>query len=59
VRISPDGVVSLLAGTPGTAGTADGTGPAALFEIPTGVALDGQGTLYVADGRACTIRTIK
>lgn len=59
VRISPDGVVSLLAGTSGTVGTADGTGPAALFEIPTGVALDGQGTLYVADGQAGTIRKIK
>ena len=33
----------------GEAGSADGLGPAARFNAPTGLALDGQGALYVAD----------
>jgi DNA-binding beta-propeller fold protein YncE len=41
--------VSTFAGTAGTQGHADGTGPAASFYFPLGLADDGSGNLYVAD----------
>jgi sugar lactone lactonase YvrE len=42
-------VVTTVAGLAGSAGSADGTGGAARFNIPTAVASDSTGTLYVAD----------
>jgi hypothetical protein len=42
------GAVTLLAGTPGGGSLVDGTGPLAVFNVPTGICTDGQ-TLYVAD----------
>ena len=48
-RISASGAVTTLAGTPGTAGSTDGTGSAGLFSSPYGVALDSSGNLYVTD----------
>ena len=57
-QLSRDGsLVSTLAGE-GTAGTADGTGPAARCRNPTGVAVDVAGTLYVADQGSNRIRKI-
>src|ERR1035437_403540 len=56
--ITPGGVVSTLAGLAGTNGTTDGTGGAARFYQPQGVAVDGAGTLYVADMGNQTIRKI-
>ena len=57
-QISPAGVVTLLAGS-GTAGFADGTGGAAQFSRPTGVAVNNAGTLvYVADYNNHRIRMI-
>ena len=57
--ITPAGVVTTLAGTAGTAGSADGTGAAALFRDPTGVAYDPTtGDLFVADAANDTIRMI-
>ncbi|HTS18487.1 MAG TPA: hypothetical protein VMP11_13015 [Verrucomicrobiae bacterium] len=50
--------VSTLAGQAGSAGSANGTGSSARFDYPTGVALDTQGNLYVADGANQTIRKI-
>jgi hypothetical protein len=47
--ITPAGVVSTLAGLSGVPGSEDGTGSAARFFEPTGVALDASGNLYVAD----------
>ena len=56
LEISPAGVVTTLAGNPAASGSADGIGSAALFRIPTGVAVDGAGNLYVADTGYSTIR---
>lgn len=56
-KISPAGIVSTFAGN-GIAGFADGTGSAAQFNAPQGVALDGQGNLYVADVLNHLIRKI-
>ena len=57
-KITPAGAVSTLAGTAGASGTVDGTGPAARFNFPTGVAIDSGGVLYVADQGDDTIRTV-
>ena len=52
------GVVTTLAGMPGMSGSIDGTGTAARFKQPYGVATDGAGNLYVADSNNNTIRQI-
>ena len=57
-KISPAGVVSTLAGTAGSAGSTDGTGSAARFFSPYGVAVDPSGNVYVADTYNNTIRKI-
>ncbi len=57
-KITPAGVVTTIAGTAGTTGSADGTGTAALFNQPSGVAVDGNGIIYVADSGNNTIRKI-
>jgi len=57
-KITPDGVVTTLAGTAGSSGSSDGTGSAARFNLPMGVAVDGNGNVYVADCINFTIRKI-
>jgi sugar lactone lactonase YvrE len=51
-------VVTTLAGKAGPWGSADGSGAAARFDIPVGIACDAAGNLYVADTYNCTIRKI-
>ena len=58
-KITPVGtnwVVTTLAGSPGSHGSADGTNSAARFYCPWGLALDTNGSIYVADGLNHTIR---
>lgn len=57
-RITPAGDVTNIAGTPYSSGSADGTGAAARFNYPGGIALDGIGNLYVADTFNHTIRRV-
>jgi sugar lactone lactonase YvrE len=57
-QITPGGLVSTLAGTAGSPGSADGQGGAARFYLPTGVAVDASGAVYVADSGSATIRKI-
>jgi hypothetical protein len=57
-KVTPDGVVTTLAGSAGQRGSADGTNSAARFFAPYGVAADSAGNLYVADSGNCTIRKV-
>jgi sugar lactone lactonase YvrE len=59
-RITPDGVVTTIAGQIGKQGNQNGTGSAALFEGPWGITMDKNGVLYVSDGTYAnsTIRKI-
>jgi streptogramin lyase len=57
-KVSPTGVVSTFAGLAGSSGSSDGTGGSARFYLPTGLAVDGSGNLYVADTGNNTIRKI-
>jgi len=52
------GVVTTLAGTVGTAGSADGTGTAAKFNTPTGLTIDNAGNLYVSDQWYSKVRKV-
>jgi sugar lactone lactonase YvrE len=56
--ITSAGVVSTLAGTAGSYGSADASGPLASFKSPGGVATDAAGNVYVADTVNSTIRKI-
>lgn len=58
-KITPEGMVTTLAGRYGVEGYADGPGSAAKFFRVTGVAVDAQGTLYVVDSTNSCIRKIR
>jgi len=57
-KVTPEGVTTTLAGLAGSNGSADGTGSAARFAQPFGVACDAAGNVYVADGLNHTIRKV-
>ncbi|MFZ6654071.1 hypothetical protein [Undibacterium sp. TJN19] len=57
-KISPNGVVSTIAGQPGKQGLRDGTGIQAQFGVAKDIAVDADGVLYVADESNNAIRKI-
>jgi sugar lactone lactonase YvrE len=57
-KIDTNGIVSTLAGVSGSHGSQDGAGAKARFWAPFGIAVDGAGTVYVADTGNNTIRKI-
>ena len=57
-KVSSTGLGTTFAGLAGTPGNIDGTGPAARFSDPHGIALDSVGNLYVADSGNAPIRKI-
>ena len=56
-KIANDGTVSTVAGS-GASGFADGPGTSAMFAKPSGIALDGQGGLYVSEYGNYRIRRV-
>ncbi|SFP28692.1 NHL repeat-containing protein [Variovorax sp. 770b2] len=57
-KITPEGVVSTVAGQAGVMGSQNGIGSAARFSEPSGVAVGADGTVYVADTLGNRIRKI-
>jgi sugar lactone lactonase YvrE len=57
-KITPEGVVTTLAGQTGIAGDADGQGGAATFNGPQAIAVDKSGNVYVANTMNNLIRRI-
>ncbi len=57
-KITADGTVTTLAGTPGTQGGDNGPAASATFAYPIALAIDPSGVLYVADGFTTRIRKI-
>src|SRR5207249_687559 len=57
-KLTPAGVLTTLPGREGIIGSVDGTGSAARFNNPWGVATDGSGNLYVANRINTHIRKI-
>jgi hypothetical protein len=57
-KVTAAGVVTTLAGHAGAGGSTDGTGTAATFNGPSGVAADAAGYLYVADTLNHSIRKV-
>lgn len=48
-KISRQGIVSTFIGIPGKSGYKDGDPETALFNFPTGMAIDNKGTIFIAD----------
>lgn len=57
-KFASDGSLVLVAGTPTTPGSADGTGSGALFNKPSGIATDSSGNIYLADSGNNSIRKV-
>jgi len=48
--ITPSGIVTTLAGHPGSPGYADGDGATAKFSLPAGIAVEADGALVIGEG---------
>ncbi len=57
-KIAFGGVTTTIAGLVGSTGSVDGTGGAARFNQPDGIAVDSSGNIYVADTLNHTIREV-
>lgn len=57
-KITAQGVVSTLAGSPASVGYADGTGSAARFNAPSDMTTDAAGNIYVADRGNYVVRKV-
>lgn len=57
-KITSAGVVTTLAGSPGTSGTTNANGSNARFNSPQGITLDGSGNLYIADSGNHCVRKV-
>ncbi|ANH67150.1 hypothetical protein [Mitsuaria sp. 7] len=57
-RIATDGAVTTIAGAAGQLGSADGTGAAARFYLPSAIAIGPDGDLYVADRSNHLVRRV-
>lgn len=57
-RISPTDTVTTIAGTAGLSGSANGPGSSATFYTPSGVVVDRNGNIYVADSYNNLIRKL-
>jgi hypothetical protein len=58
IRKVVNGTISVLAGTSGSSGNVNGTGSAARFNEPRGIAVDTNGDIYVGDSANSIIRKI-
>ena len=57
-KVTPAGQVTTIAGAPGQLGLVDGSGSAARFSRPTGLAVDSAGNIIVADNGNHAVRKI-
>ena len=57
-KVTPNGVVTTIAGKPGLSGSKDGVGADARFRYPNSIAIDAKGNLFVTDTANYTIRKI-
>jgi NHL repeat len=57
-KVTSGGIVTTLAGQAPGRGSSDGIGTAAQFWGVAGIAIDGNGNVYVADSNNCTVRKI-
>jgi len=59
-RVDTNGILTTIAGIPGSAGFAGDGGPATAAQLhtPSGVAFDPEGNLYIADLSNCCVRKI-
>lgn len=57
-KITAEGMVSTLVGTPGRSGYLDGTGATAIFYTPVGVVVDKLGNVFISEFNNSSIRMI-
>ena len=57
-EVTPDGIIHLVAGTPGTTGFQEGPALQAKFNSPSGISMDASGSIYIADKSNFRIRKL-